>query len=150
MIDVKTIPPPAYAGAGGSGQEAQGSQLQEQPQEQPQEQREIPTPKVPSPGNAVASSEKAYPPQPYPPTPGMAPQPMPGLLPLTEAQLAEMQLGSMFQNQLFARCARGDHDIVRKHGALGIICAVILFPIGFTCFFLDVQKKCARCGTVIA
>lgn len=35
---------------------------------------------------------------------------------------------------VYARCARGEHSVVSKHGALGIICAVIMFPFGFICY----------------
>lgn len=31
------------------------------------------------------------------------------------------------------RCARGDHDATTHRGAMGIICAVMLFPIGLIC-----------------
>ncbi|KAK7692319.1 hypothetical protein QCA50_003944 [Cerrena zonata] len=133
MIDLKTIPadppadPPAY-----SGRELVTSQPQ-------------PTA---GPSQPIASPSYAYPP---PQT--LSPQRSnvdgwPVTTPPTE--MSDAQLGTMFQNQLYARCARGDHSLVSKHGAVGIICAVIMFPIGFTCFFLDVEKKCERCGTVVS
>lgn len=31
---------------------------------------------------------------------------------------------------VFARCARGDHEVVKKYGPCGIISSVILFPFG--------------------
>jgi len=31
---------------------------------------------------------------------------------------------------VFARCARGEHDVVTSFGLCGIICAILLFPIG--------------------
>ncbi|KAI0322254.1 hypothetical protein OF83DRAFT_1049773 [Amylostereum chailletii] len=55
-------------------------------------------------------------------------------------------VGTQYRNQLFARCARGDHDITTTFGLCGIICAVLLFPIGLICLCLDTEKKCSRCG----
>jgi hypothetical protein len=31
---------------------------------------------------------------------------------------------------VFARCARGEHDVVKKYGPCGIITGVLLFPLG--------------------
>ena len=70
---------------------------------------------------------------------------------------------------VLAQCARGQHQVTKKYGVCGIICAVLLFPCGLLCllyvirrnrslssyslhyFFpsCDVQKKCDRCGTII-
>lgn len=60
--------------------------------------------------------------------------------------MSEAELGRQYQQQLYARCARGDHEVETKHGAMGIICAVFLFPIGLLCLFMDVKRKCTRCG----
>ncbi|EKM51786.1 uncharacterized protein PHACADRAFT_101848 [Phanerochaete carnosa HHB-10118-sp] len=59
---------------------------------------------------------------------------------------AEAQVGAQYQQQLLARCARGDHDRKRKYGACGIITAVLLFPIGLICLFTDSEERCVRCG----
>jgi len=64
---------------------------------------------------------------------------------------------------VFAQCARGNHDETTSFGLCGIICAILLFPIGLIFlwyanlyFFqptkhlvlssIDTEKKCARCG----
>ncbi|KAI0339016.1 hypothetical protein BDW22DRAFT_1337059 [Trametopsis cervina] len=62
---------------------------------------------------------------------------------------ADAQLGMQYQQQLFARCARGDHDIERKYGVCGIITSVICFPIGLLALLVDVEQKCTRCGVII-
>jgi hypothetical protein len=67
-------------------------------------------------------------------------------------------------SSVFAQCARGDHDENVSFGLCGIICAILLFPIGLiflwyvivffmTCealsalfYSIDTEKKCARCG----
>ncbi|KAI0667617.1 hypothetical protein C8Q78DRAFT_1051799 [Trametes maxima] len=54
--------------------------------------------------------------------------------------------GAQYQQQLFAMCAAGQHDVTTKHGIAGIIGAILLFPIGLLCLFLDVEKRCVRCG----
>ncbi|KAI0696020.1 hypothetical protein BC835DRAFT_1272470 [Cytidiella melzeri] len=58
----------------------------------------------------------------------------------------ETQMGSQYQAQLLARCARGEHDVEKKYGPCGIITAVICFPIGLIALFIDVERKCSRCG----
>ncbi|KAH9936182.1 uncharacterized protein B0H18DRAFT_972690 [Fomitopsis serialis] len=67
-----------------------------------------------------------------------APQPM-----------SDAAVGAGFQNQLLAQCARGQHQVTKKYGVCGIICAVCLFPIGLLCLLCDVKKKCERCGQII-
>ncbi|KAH9949822.1 hypothetical protein B0H21DRAFT_69023 [Amylocystis lapponica] len=62
---------------------------------------------------------------------------------------ADMSLALQYQHQLLARCARGDHDIHRKYGILGIVGAVVLFPCGLICLFIDSEEKCARCGVPV-
>jgi len=57
-----------------------------------------------------------------------------------------IDMGAQYRNQLWARCASGDHDVTTTFGLCGIICAVLLFPIGLICLCLDSEKKCARCG----
>ncbi|KAK7692011.1 hypothetical protein QCA50_005416 [Cerrena zonata] len=132
MIDLKTIPadspadPPAYTGR---------HLITSQPQA------------------TAASQSFASSPYENPPLQTVSPQHSnvngwPVTPPPTE--MSDAQLGTMFQNQLYARCARGDHSLDSKHGVVGIICAILLFPIGFTCFFLDVERKCERCGTVVS
>ncbi|KAK7692010.1 hypothetical protein QCA50_005415 [Cerrena zonata] len=64
------------------------------------------------------------------------------------SQTGKTEIRNQFQAQLFARCARGDHEIIKKYGKGGIICAVICFPVGWICLLLDVQKKCSRCGVI--
>ncbi|CAL1708292.1 unnamed protein product [Somion occarium] len=57
--------------------------------------------------------------------------------------------GANFQQELYARCARGEHDVEKKYGPCGIITAIMCFPCGLICLFNDITKKCARCGTII-
>ncbi|KAH8104755.1 hypothetical protein BXZ70DRAFT_614152 [Cristinia sonorae] len=61
-----------------------------------------------------------------------------------------MMTGSQFQQELWARCARGDHDYETKYGIGGIILGILFFPIGLICLFMDVEKKCTRCGAITA
>ncbi|ETW85840.1 hypothetical protein HETIRDRAFT_379978 [Heterobasidion irregulare TC 32-1] len=58
----------------------------------------------------------------------------------------EARIGEQYRNQLLARCAQGHHDPTTHFGVCGIICAVLLFPIGLVCLFLDTDRKCSRCG----
>ncbi|KAJ3525202.1 hypothetical protein NM688_g8438 [Phlebia brevispora] len=58
-------------------------------------------------------------------------------------------VGSQYHDAMLARCARGDHDPVRKYGTCGIISAILLFPCGLICLFTDSKKRCARCGEPI-
>ncbi|KAF8274930.1 hypothetical protein EI94DRAFT_1824976 [Lactarius quietus] len=51
-----------------------------------------------------------------------------------------------YRTQMFALCARGEHDVVTSFGLCGIICAILLFPIGLIFLCIDTEKKCARCG----
>ncbi|KAH9079504.1 hypothetical protein EDB83DRAFT_1280013 [Lactarius deliciosus] len=96
-----------------------------------------------APSSQDSSSRGAPQPQPqqYPPgnphsgTPTSSPQwqnPGPGQQPNWET--------------VYARCARGDHDVVTSFGLCGIICAILLFPIGLIFLCIDTEKKCARCG----
>ncbi|KAI8986060.1 hypothetical protein BD414DRAFT_487496 [Trametes punicea] len=58
-------------------------------------------------------------------------------------------VGKQYQENLMAMCAAGNHDISKKHGICGIICAVLLFPCGLICLFTDVEKRCVRCGAKV-
>lgn len=60
------------------------------------------------------------------------------------------QVGDQYRQELMAQCAQGRHQVQKKYGVCGIICAVCLFPIGLFCLLCDVKKTCARCGEVIA
>ncbi|KAI0070443.1 hypothetical protein K474DRAFT_1608687, partial [Panus rudis PR-1116 ss-1] len=51
---------------------------------------------------------------------------------------------------VMAQCARGNHNIEKKYGVCGIICAVLLFPCGLICLFTDRKQQCTRCGTIIS
>jgi hypothetical protein len=81
-------------------------------------------------------------------TPGLM-QAFPQQAAMSPANL-EAQLGHQYQSQsrlfsyslqawmlidttlhaVLARCARGEHDVVKRYGPCGIITAVLLFPIG--------------------
>ncbi|KZV89847.1 hypothetical protein EXIGLDRAFT_617680, partial [Exidia glandulosa HHB12029] len=45
-----------------------------------------------------------------------------------------------------AKCAAGEHASSYSYGPVGIISAVLLFPIGLMCLFIDRERRCARCG----
>ncbi|KAI0789694.1 hypothetical protein C8Q75DRAFT_806854 [Abortiporus biennis] len=61
----------------------------------------------------------------------------------------DLAMGQQFQQSMYARCARGDHDVVTKYGVCGIAAAVILFPIGLLFLLIDRERRCARCGTFL-
>ncbi|CAL1712644.1 unnamed protein product [Somion occarium] len=151
MIDEKTLPagpPPAYP-------EQSQPQLQSQGSSYPQSTttQQPSAPGFPQPPGQEYSSGYPYP-QPKPSAQsargpsGRGPQPQfpPGSM---QQMQMDAQIGAQYQQQLYAKCARGDHDVVTKFGVCGIITAVILFPIGLVCLFLDTDKKCARCGAIV-
>ncbi|KAJ3490674.1 hypothetical protein NLI96_g1243 [Meripilus lineatus] len=70
----------------------------------------------------------------------------PQVVPQQTIVQVQPDLGTQYQQQLFARCARGDHDVTVRYGPCGIIAAIVFFPIGLIFLFLDVERKCARCG----
>ncbi|PPQ80308.1 hypothetical protein CVT25_003657 [Psilocybe cyanescens] len=59
-------------------------------------------------------------------------------------------IGTRYQAELLARCARGNHQPVRKFRPCGIITAIFLFPVGLTCLYMDSEKRCTRCGEVLS
>ncbi|KAJ7774488.1 hypothetical protein DFH07DRAFT_799814, partial [Mycena maculata] len=89
-----------------------------------------------------APQQQGYAPQPqgYVPQPqgyasqpqGHAPQPQ-----TNPSQRSAAQIGEEFRAQLFAQCAQGIHQPTTKYGVCGIITAVICFPIGLICLFID-------------
>ncbi|TFK93088.1 hypothetical protein K466DRAFT_479298 [Polyporus arcularius HHB13444] len=58
-----------------------------------------------------------------------------------------MSAGQQYQQQLFAMCAAGNHDVTTKYGIAGIITAIVCFPCGLICLFADTEKRCVRCGS---
>ncbi|KAF9568275.1 hypothetical protein CPC08DRAFT_453940 [Agrocybe pediades] len=50
----------------------------------------------------------------------------------------------------YAECAKGNHDAKRSFGTCGVVAAILLFPFGLICCFMDSEKKCTRCGVVLA
>ncbi|KAJ7330295.1 hypothetical protein DFH08DRAFT_882337 [Mycena albidolilacea] len=71
---------------------------------------------------------------------GYAPQPQ------LQTQLSAAQIGENFRGQLFAQCAQGIHQPTTKYGVFGIITAIVCFPCGLIALFIDVERKCDRCG----
>jgi len=61
----------------------------------------------------------------------------------------EFLLGQEYYNKLMALCAQGKHEVNRRHGVAGIICAVLLFPLGLICLAVDSKRYCSRCGVRI-
>ncbi|KAF8904769.1 hypothetical protein CPB84DRAFT_655335 [Gymnopilus junonius] len=57
-----------------------------------------------------------------------------------------MDAGERFRAEMFARCARGEHQVTTKYGPCGIITAIFCFPVGLLCLFADREKSCTRCG----
>ncbi|KAF9539248.1 hypothetical protein CPC08DRAFT_594992, partial [Agrocybe pediades] len=57
--------------------------------------------------------------------------------------------GNQYRAEIFARCARGEHQVGRKYGTFGVIMALACFPIGLICLFTDSQKVCSQCGVTI-
>jgi len=45
-----------------------------------------------------------------------------------------------------ASCQEGKHEFKTKHGIMGILMLVALFPCGLICFLRDKQEVCTRCG----
>lgn len=43
-------------------------------------------------------------------------------------------------------CEEGQHEFKTKHGVMGILMAIALFPCGLICFFRDKEKVCVKCG----
>ncbi|KAK0196937.1 hypothetical protein F5146DRAFT_1129733 [Armillaria mellea] len=56
------------------------------------------------------------------------------------------QIGDEYRSALYAQCAAGVHEPTTKFGVCGIITAVVCFPIGLICLFIDTEQKCNRCG----
>ncbi|KAI0720585.1 hypothetical protein C8T65DRAFT_735912 [Cerioporus squamosus] len=57
--------------------------------------------------------------------------------------------GKAYEQNLMNLCASGNHDVTKKYGVCGIICAILLFPCGLICLFKDVEKRCVRCGAKV-
>ncbi|KAH9966755.1 hypothetical protein BC827DRAFT_1373992 [Russula dissimulans] len=93
-------------------------------------------------------------PQQYPPSSSQTYSESPAVLPQWQNPGTELQsmpppdawVGRQYRNQLFAECARGNHDQTTSFGLCGIICAILLFPIGLIFLCIDTEKKCSRCG----
>ncbi|KII88414.1 hypothetical protein PLICRDRAFT_110976 [Plicaturopsis crispa FD-325 SS-3] len=68
------------------------------------------------------------------------------MAPPAQQALSPGQIGAQYQQELFARCARGDHERKTEYGICGIITAVLCFPCGLICLFSDSEQKCSRCG----
>ena len=108
----------------------------------PPEYSETPVrPEPTSPQRPTPAAQTQYPPRPSPHTPdNFTPQ-------QREAQTAQayrdrckrlVSLSSMNSERLctvLAQCANGDHDATTTFGLCGIICAVLLFPIGLVCLW---------------
>ncbi|KAJ7905593.1 hypothetical protein B0H14DRAFT_2660815 [Mycena olivaceomarginata] len=60
--------------------------------------------------------------------------------------MSAQQVGEQYRAQLYAQCAQGIHQPTTKYGVFGIITAVVCFPIGLICLFVDTEQKCDRCG----
>ncbi|KAI9509659.1 hypothetical protein F5148DRAFT_725498 [Russula earlei] len=122
-----TAPPPAYAPLSGDARDPARSApnyLQQQQQQQ-----------YPPSSNQAYSSES-------PPLPTQWQTAGTGLPSLSQDEW----LGRQYRDQLLAQCARGNHVEITSFGLCGIICAILLFPIGLIFLCIDAEKKCSRCG----
>ena len=54
-------------------------------------------------------------------------------MPMAMTPRQEALIGEEYHHQLLARCAQGNHEPKRHYGVVGIISAVILFPVGLLC-----------------
>ncbi|KAI0789692.1 hypothetical protein C8Q75DRAFT_147985 [Abortiporus biennis] len=62
----------------------------------------------------------------------------------------QQSIAAQYQDELYARCARGDHDVVKKYGLFGIIIAIVCCPCGLLALLFDNEERCARCGIRIS
>ncbi|KAI0789687.1 hypothetical protein C8Q75DRAFT_733495 [Abortiporus biennis] len=150
--DHPSVPPPAYSYPPGGGpplppsKDAQASYppMQYAGQSQPQQQQYYAVQPQVTGGMVQQQSTGVH---------IMQPQMTGGGIPQQERNV-----GSQFQNEygmvradsligsVYARCARGDHDVVKKYGPCGIITAIFCFPIGLIALCIDYEERCARCG----
>ncbi|KAF8970563.1 hypothetical protein BDZ97DRAFT_50384 [Flammula alnicola] len=107
---------------------------------------------VPAPQQPTYGSEKGVP-QPTPNEPSVKTQQASGYVatstrvgPAPRVQGTSADIGAQYQAELFARCARGDHQWTMKFGLCGILTAIFCFPFGLLCLFLDTDQQCSRCG----
>ncbi|PCH40185.1 hypothetical protein WOLCODRAFT_150224 [Wolfiporia cocos MD-104 SS10] len=104
--------------------------------------------------NPPAYEPSSLPPSlpPSAPAPVAAPAPSPAPAPSQEPKPAMSQaaaIGAQYKDEMFAQCAAGNHQVQKKYGVCGIICAVLLFPCGLFCLMCDVKKTCTRCGQIV-
>ncbi|KAK0210925.1 hypothetical protein DFS33DRAFT_1378901 [Desarmillaria ectypa] len=103
-----------------------------------------PEPQYQSPQPPPEYGGSMYAGQPQPPLPQ---QQSSNMQPPQQApQRTPAQIGDEYRSALYAQCAAGVHDPTTKFGICGIITAVICFPIGLICLFMDTEQKCDRCG----
>lgn len=50
-------------------------------------------------------------------------------------RVPEFDLTTGLTGTVWARCARGEHDVVVKHGLGGILTTIFCFPLGLICFW---------------
>ncbi|KIL66356.1 hypothetical protein M378DRAFT_160771 [Amanita muscaria Koide BX008] len=84
------------------------------------------------------SSSPPPPPPPLPPPPPPVPAPGTGI----------PSAGVYFDP--YAVCREKGHEPKKSFGILGIIAAIVFFPIGLLCCFLDRWTVCRRCGATLA
>ncbi|KAF9646396.1 hypothetical protein BDM02DRAFT_3118715 [Thelephora ganbajun] len=63
------------------------------------------------------------------------PQPSPYNQDSFTPQQRQVRIGQEYRDRLLAQCANGDHDATTTFGICGIICAILLFPIGLVCLW---------------
>jgi hypothetical protein len=82
--------------------------------------------------SVAGGSRPKFPPT-LPPRPAMVSSTTDRSMHIAMAPREEALIGDEYHRQLLARCARGNHEPKRHYGVLGIVFAVILFPVGLLC-----------------
>ncbi|KIY72023.1 hypothetical protein CYLTODRAFT_418206 [Cylindrobasidium torrendii FP15055 ss-10] len=83
-------------------------------------------------------------------------QPPPAAQPYGQAQdiplerKTTVQQGEEYRSALYAKCARGEHQLRTHYGVCGIVTSVLLFPIGLFALMCDNTKKCTVCGVIVS
>ncbi|KAI0632216.1 hypothetical protein C8Q77DRAFT_1272272 [Trametes polyzona] len=146
-------PPPAYGPSGspqgglGYGQAPQGYAPPPQQQRYPSQvsqagSGQFAPPQGPPPGAGYMPHEQQQQQQQQyqgaPMQPGYYP---PGPQGPGGAPVQQLGAGAQYQQQLFAMCAAGHHDVQTKYGIAGIIGAIVFFPIGLLCLLADTEKR---------
>ncbi|KAF8229237.1 hypothetical protein L208DRAFT_1402477 [Tricholoma matsutake] len=67
-----------------------------------------------------------------------------------ESHRTDPQMTLQYLPELPSGCATGNHQPKRTFGALGVVSAIALFPIGLVGLMADSEKVCERCGAKLS